>query len=262
MKKRWLAVVLALCLCASLVPVGARADDDPATQYKDAVGVSTYETMKNALPSEELEPNNENVVLIPVAELTQNLELTSEQDIRTQGKLIIPSGVTLTINSSFEAETEIQSGGAVVVKNGGYFCTTMGGDTQNAGTITVEKGGVMQSTMGASIVNQDGGTITLNGTFYCGSVNYENADHLWFANSGTVSGSGDVIVYEAGAGDEGRASVNLDTMIQAAKTALNNKTISVYKQVTVSSSDALESLFNAQRGVEGNADIIAELQNN
>ena len=279
MKRRITSLALALCMLLCLLPVTVLAEDEN-TQWKyqeTPTEVTTYDALKEVLHSGEAEPDNNNIIWIPVAKLTESLELTSGQDIRTLGKLIIPSGVTLTVNSYFEAETEIQSGGAVIVKNGGYFGTTMGGDMKNSGTITVNEGGVMQSTMGASIVNKSGGTIALNGTFYCGSVNYDNADHLWFANeaeSSAISGNGDIIVYDAGAGDEGRDTVDLDAMIGNVMDILgqskrfeNWNDINIFKQVEVASYRALAALFNASRtikgeAVEGNMDTIIVLNGN
>lgn len=230
MKRRLFSIMLVFCLCASLVPVGAGAEGGTNYQYvENPTEVSTYDAMKTALPSGETEPDSNNIIWIKRAKLTQNLTLTSGQCIATLGKLEIPSGVTLTIadGTSVEAEVEVQSGGAVKVEAGGTLATTMAGEhaIANAGTITVEKGGVLRSQKGGSVVNEESATLTLDGSFYCGSVNYDSADHLWFFNNGTVFGNGEIIVYDAGVGDDNFAPVNLDAMITKAKNAVKNEGI-------------------------------------
>lgn len=275
MKRRIFAILMVMSLCIAMLPMGVFADGDPTTQYATPTDVSDYSSMHTALPSGEINPDGNNIIWIPVARLTGNLTLGSGQDIRTLGKLIIPSGVTLTIGngSSFEAETEIESGGAVIVQAGGYFGTTMGGDTQNSGTITVQRGGVMKSTMGASVVNKNTGTINLNGKFYCGAVNYDGADHLWFSNENSaenaISGNGDIIVYSELHPQGG--TVNLDNMIGEVMRILGQAArfeewddINIYRQINVDSFNELVGLFNENRTVlgevvDGNMDTIAVL---
>ncbi len=273
MKRRIFAILMVMSLCIAMLPMGVFADGDPTTQYATPRDVSDYSGMHTALPSGEINPDGNNIIWIPVARLTGNLTLGSGQDIRTLGKLIIPSGVTLTIGngSSFEAETEIESGGAVIVQAGGYFGTTMGEDTQNSGTITVQRGGVMKSTMGASVVNKNTGRITLDGIFYCGCVNYDGADHLWLSNENSaedaITGSGDIIVYS----DRHGGAVNLDNMIREVMRILGQTArfeewddINIYRQINVDSFNELAGLFNENRAVlgeavDGNMDTIAVL---
>ena len=270
MKKRILSAAIVICLLLTLLPASAWADDKmPEWKYQESpTPVGTYDELVSVLHSGEIEPDENNVIWIPVAELTKDLELTSGQDVSTLGKLVVPSGVTLTVNSYFEAETEILSGGVVTVRDGGYFGTTMGGDTVNNGTITVERGGTMQSTMGASIVNAITGRIQLDGTFYCGCVHYDDMDHLWFQNvnptSDAITGNGDLIIYEAGMFSE----IDLDDMIGKVMDMLGQSSrfenwddVNVYRQIQVDSFDLLNELYSCERTVknepvEGNMDTI------
>ena len=267
MKKRLLAIALALCLCLALLPGAALGDEEPP--YADPVPVSTVDELLNVLPSTP-EPNP-----IPVARLTANLTLNDPgKELHSMGKLIIPDGVTLTVSGvSTDAEFEVQSGGAILVKNGGILATTQGGNIENSGAITVEKGASIVSQMGGQVVNKAGGSLTLEGTFRCGSVNYDSADHLWFENSGAVSGRGDLVVYSAGG--SGAYKVDLDAMIEAAMGALGQTKrfedwddVNIFKEVEVSSFTELKRAFPqggrtvAGEDVPGNMDVIAVLEEN
>ena len=267
MKQRLLAIALALCLCLALLPGAALGDEKPP--YAAPVDVSTVDGLLDVLPSTP-EPNP-----IPVARLTANLTLNDPgKELHSMGKLIIPNGVTLTVYGvSTDAEFEVQSGGAIEVKSGGILATTMGGNIENSGAITVEKGASIVSQMGGQVVNKAGGSLTLEGTFRCGSVNYDSADHLWFENSGDVSGRGDLVVYSAGG--SGAYRVDLDAMIEAAMGALGQKTrfenwddVNIFKEVEVSSFTELKRAFPqggrevAGEQVEGNMDVIAVLEEN
>lgn len=265
MKKRFFSCLLALCLALSLLSTGALAKEYSETE------VSTADELVRALPGGEGEP-------VPAAKMNADITVDSEHSIATMGKLIVPSGCTLTIGDCavLEAQVVIEAGGAVVVESGGYFGTTMGDDTENNGSITVKQGAQMKSTMGASIVNK--GSLTLDGTFYCGCVNYDSADHLWFSNSdpAAVTGRGEVILYDAGAGDSRRPAVDLDAMIGAMMDLLGQvkrfgdgywDDVGIYKQVDLYGDSAYSDLadaYNAVRTikgetVEGNMDTILVL---
>ena len=136
-------------------------------------------------------------------------DITVTGDIESLGYVKIKDGKTLTVEKGgcIQASFEIDPGTNVIVKNGGKFWTTMGGEQciVNKGTITVEKGGELQSMYGGSIVNEKEGKIILNGTFYCGSVHFNNENHFWFNNKGTVEGKGTIRVY-----GNGREEVDFD----------------------------------------------------
>jgi|GEM_PF-5020711 len=220
MKKRWLAMVMALCLCASLVPVGARADNPLYDTEKE---VSTATELKSALPSAP-NPNP-----VPVAKLAGDITVTSSDSFRTMGKIVVPDGMTLTIENgaSVEAEVKVESGGKVLVKAGGTLATTMAGEHAivNDGTITVNRGGVLRSQKGGNVVNNNGATLHVDGVFYCNG-NYDatkttdNEKYTpWFSNSGTVNGSGQVVVLKAFAGqDEAENDIFGDVSVSAKMT--------------------------------------------
>ena len=266
MKKRLLAIALALCLCLALLP-GAALAEEPQYQTPPTI-VKTAAELAAALPSGEYET-------IPVAELGANITVDKANSVHAMGRLIVPENYTLTIAEDATVQANVVNRGTVTVQPGGALETTMGGDIENHGTIMIEEGGFLTSQMGGSVVNETGATLTLEGTFRCGSVNYDSADHLWFENSGAVSGSGDLVVYDAGAGDAERESVNLDDMIAGAMGVLNQKQrygdghwddVNIFKEVEVSSFTELKAAFPkggrmvAEERVEGNMDVIAVLQ--
>lgn len=119
--------------------------------------------------------------------------------IISNGKVIIASGGAT--EASFEVNKgtiQIQSGGSgvvvgynagtVTVESGAEYRTAQGGTPVNEGTLTVAKGAEMEARMGATFINK--GTMTLNGIFIANCVRYDNTDHVWFENTGTVLGGG------------------------------------------------------------------------
>ena len=94
---------------------------------------------------------------------------------------------------------------------GGCYRTSQGDIAENEGEILVRAGGELRSRFGSTIANR--GTLTVDGAFYCGCVTWveergatgEGAEELftqmWFENSGAVTGSGSVFVYDAAAQD-------------------------------------------------------------
>lgn len=250
MRKRYLSIVMVLCLVISMMPMMAFADDqNPRWEYSDSIiNVTDYSEMHSVLPEGETAPDAQNIIWIPVARLTTDLTLSGSDTIHTLGKLIIPSGVTLTVENNFEAEVEIQPGGKVVVQNGGEFCTTMGENTVNNGTIEVKSGATMISQKGASIVNK--GTILLNGIFHVGSI-YDSSSNpiytVWLDTSAgePITGNGIVVVdpVEVKQG-ESLVDDNIATRIGAAG-ALNTKCgskINVPIFITANSFDEIKEL--------------------
>jgi hypothetical protein len=200
MGKRMLAIGLVLCLCLGFLSTGALArEPDDQTEWKQApaVSVRTEAELAAALPDGESEPDENNIVWIPVAELAADVTVTGE--LGTLGKLIVPQGRTLTVNEggSVTAEVEIKSGGAVNVHTGGTLATTMAGEyaIHNYGTIQIDKGAQLISQFGGSVVNEAGATLTMNGLFTCnGYVDQEGGVHTWFSNKGTLTGSGQLVI--------------------------------------------------------------------
>ena len=262
MKKRLLSLLLIACLCLALLPAAAVA---AGPEYAETVTVNTAAELAAALPSGEHET-------IPVALLGADITVDAAHSVHAMGRLIVPKDKTLTIAEGAKVQANVVNHGTILVQSGGALETTMGGDIENHGTITVEKGASIVSQMGGSVVNEAGGTLTLDGTFRCGSVNYDKTDHLWFQNSGTVSGRGDLVVYDAGAGDAERDSVKLDDMIEAVMDALDGDghrdDVRIFKEVEVSSYAELKAAFPeggrtvAEEHVEGNMDVIAVLREN
>jgi len=147
-----------------------------------------------------------------IVRLTGDVAVTGE--LATMGRIVIP-GFTLTIpnGASAEASFEVCEGGAICVLPGGALLTTMGGEEAicNRGTITVDAGAELRSQMGGSVANRPGGALILNGSFYCGCIRYDDVDHAWFTNEGVVSGSGEILLYEAD--PEGGAIADMDALI-------------------------------------------------
>ena len=200
MKKRILSIALVLCLCLAFLSAGALArEPDEQTQWKQApaISVGTEAELAAALPDGENEPDDDNIVWIPVAELAADVTVTGE--LSTLGKLIVPEGRTLTVidGGSVTAEVEIRSGGAVIVHTGGTLATTMAGEyaIHNYGTVNIEKGAKLVSQFGGSVVNEPGATLTMDGLFTCnGYVDQEGGVHTWFRNGGTITGSGQIVI--------------------------------------------------------------------
>ncbi len=124
----------------------------------------------------------------------------------TEGEFTGNTG-TIIVERGGEAVVCSTNSGTVTVKSGGKYMTTQGGQATNSGTITVAKGGELRSRFGTNLINN--GTIELNGDFYVGCANYDGADHCWFENHGTVTGTGRVILVHA---DEEHPTADLNAL--------------------------------------------------
>ncbi|MCR5704447.1 MAG: hypothetical protein K6G85_07470 [Eubacterium sp.] len=162
--------------------------------------------------------------------------------------------------------------GSVTVEDGGSYITTQGREVVNHGSISIHEGGLMQSRFGSSIINDNDGIIQMNGKFYCGCMGMNGEDICWFDNEGTITGNGDMILYEA-SHDE-RPVSNMDDLIAQVMTRLGQETrfenwedINIYKQITVSNLQQLKTATSGSRTVagekvNGDMDTLIELDAN
>jgi hypothetical protein len=125
-------------------------------------------------------------------------DITISHEIGSMASVVLTNGATITIEKGglLQAAVDVLQGCTVIVKDGGKFWTTQGGNIENDSTIIVEKGGELRSMFGGRVINH--GSIELNGTFACGSVRFEGQTGIWFENQGgKVTGKGDALVYGA-----------------------------------------------------------------
>lgn len=108
----------------------------------------------------------------------------------------------ILVRDGGQCQTMPNNYGTVTVEPGGSYRTTQGQEAINEGTITIAKGANMVSRFGSSIVNN--GTLTVDGLLSIGYINLppegegqDGHEDLWFRNSGTVTGTGTVRVYDA-----------------------------------------------------------------
>ncbi|MBR4910124.1 MAG: hypothetical protein IKZ47_02225 [Clostridia bacterium] len=121
--------------------------------------------------------------------------------IETMGQIFVSGGATLTVESGALLECAIENNANVVVKSGGKLYSTMGGSITNRGTLTVEAGGEIKSQMGGEIINGEGASIALEGDMYCGCIGFGEGSACWLYNSGAITGSGKIYLYEADHGE-------------------------------------------------------------
>ena len=122
-------------------------------------------------------------------------DITISHEISAMASVVLTNGATITIEKGglLQAAVDVLQGCTVIVKDGGKFWTTQGGNIENDSTIIVEKGGEIRSMFGGKVINH--GSIELNGTFSCGSVRFEGQTVIWFENQGgKVTGNGDAVV--------------------------------------------------------------------
>ena len=197
---------------------------DDINIYK-RVEAPDFETLKSiygterTVSGEKVEGNMDTIVV-----LAGDVTVPDGEYIRGMINLIIPEEYSLTVENGGKVQSGIENYGKVTVKEGAYLSTTMGGPVVNFGTLTVEEGALIESQMGQAVINKEGATMTLNGDFNCGCVNYDNTDHVWFENYGTVNGNGSVSLYDVGGMNE---IADINALAETVKTDLNNDKISV-----------------------------------
>ena len=190
------------------------------------LGVSDFNELKVALPSErtvagEAVEGNMDVII----ELENNITIPSGESIEYMTKFIVPDGVTLTVSDGAVLSCGMENDGCVNVLSGGQLATTMGGAIINRNELTVNEGAELTSQMGGEVINENGATLTLDGTFNCGCYGFEGNDVCWFENSGTVSGSGNILLYVADA--ETMPVGNIDALTESVAQMISNSEISV-----------------------------------
>lgn len=109
---------------------------------------------------------------------------------------------TILVKDGGQCQTMPNNYGTVTVESGGSYRTTQGQEAINEGTITIDAGANMVSRFGSTIDNR--GSLTVNGLLSVGYINFppegeelEGHEEVWFKNSGTVTGSGTVRIYDA-----------------------------------------------------------------
>jgi len=259
MDKRVISILLALCLLLAALPAAVIArEPDENTEWKEAdpVEVSTVEELIAAVPDGEKEPDENNIVWIPVAKLKNDITVDPAHEVRTLGSIIVPSGCTLTVEggASLVAEVQIQAGGCVRVQDGGFLGTTMGGEDAiaNAGTLEIDQGAVLQSQMGGNVVNRSGGTLILNGTFYCGCFQ----GTPWFRNAGDVVMDNDGIIFVYNVSPHRYAS-DMEAEAQKVRKAIGRETEEADHYPRVGKAMAASSFAELQAALPKNPDLDA-----
>lgn len=161
----------------------------------------------------------------------------------------------VTVEDGGECVCANENNGEVYVQSGGIYQTSQGREVRNHGTINVEPGARMEARFGSTIINEDDGTINLDGEFLCGCVGFES-DVMWFQNYGTVDGEGTVILCEA---DRSVAPVSdMDALIEELMTQLGQETrfenwddINIFRLREVGSFEDLAAEFPGNRVVAG-----------
>ena len=162
------------------------------------LGVSDFNELKAALPSErtvagEAVEGNMDVII----ELENDITIPSGESIEYMTKFIVPEGITLTVSDGAVLSCGMENDGCVNVLSGGKLATTMGGAIINRNELNVSEGAELTSQMGGEVINENNATLSLDGTFNCGCFGFDGNDVAWFENSGTVNGSGKILLYQA-----------------------------------------------------------------
>ncbi len=178
---------------------------------------------------------------------------------------------TVIVENGGEAVCCNDNYGTITVQSGGCYQTTQGSNSNNHGQIDIQPGARMQSRFGCTIVNCSDGTMKIDGTFLCGCIRFEDQEGLWFKNDGSVSGSGDIVIYQANPED---GLANMDAMIEIAMGEIGQESrftnwddISIFKKVSAGTYDELVAILIGNRtvageAVEGAMDVIVDVTDN
>ena len=116
-----------------------------------------------------------------------NIAVQDGTELRTMGTIMVPEGISLTVEDGGVLECNIENDGILEVLSGGSLLTTMGGRIENySGTMIINEGAELTSQMGSSVINVESAHLTIDGTFFCGY--YDNGDDsvIWFENDGEI----------------------------------------------------------------------------
>jgi len=155
------------------------------------------------------------------------VDITVTGEIATMGRIVVPERSTLTVANGAYLEAAVENDGVIIVEEGGTLGATMGGAITDRGTIMVEAGGTLVSQMGGEVILAGAGSVLeLDGTFRCGSVRYDDQDHVWFVNNGgMVLGSGEIVLYEAE--PDTMAVADIDALIAQVEAAVTGSNVTV-----------------------------------
>ena len=153
------------------------------------------------------------------------VEVPEGEFISTMAMIIIAEEARLTVNKNSGLECGLINYSTVEVMPDGYLYTTMGSIIYNLGSLTIHEGAKLMSQMGSYIVNEEDAVFTLDGEFYCGCIGNGEYDDFWFYNFGTVTGSGEMYLYEAAHND--LPVSDMSALIPMAKEVLDCSTIEV-----------------------------------
>ncbi len=176
------ALIAVICLFSALVFASAKADD-----YGAVPAAAGYEELAAALPTAIGSGT-------PAVRLTADLRLEPGQDIDALGTIVVPEGVTLTIESDVSAALDIRSGGTVIVASGGALRAAMGSRILVSGSLAVLPGALMESASGGTIEIPEGGTLLLGGLLAVGS-SYDPASNT---HEVSLSSAGSILSYDIG----------------------------------------------------------------
>ena len=139
-----------------------------------SITASNYQQLKDATGGQRMVAG-ENVAgdMDTLIELKENIVIPKGDMIATMANIYVPCNVKVTVNEGATLECGMENYGIIDVKSGATLQTTMGGNIENNWQIIINEGAVMKSQMSGQIINHDDGTINVNGTFYCGCVNYK-----------------------------------------------------------------------------------------
>jgi len=153
-----------------------------------------------------------------------NIAVQDGTELRTMGTIMVPEGISLTVEDGGVLECNIENDGILEVLSGGSLLTTMGGRIENySGTMIINEGAELTSQMGSSVINVESAHLTIDGTFFCGY--YDNGDDsvIWFENDGEIDGKGRLVLTLT----VGVTNVNPDVLVRQAEEELDGSDITI-----------------------------------
>ena len=190
------------------------------------VQIKTFEELVEATTGERIVAG-ERVAgdMDTVIMLLEDIEIPAGKTVATMAGLIVPVDLRLTVCRGATLECGLQNNGAVEVQSGGTLATTMGAYIINSGVMSIEKDAILISQMGSAFINDAYAGLMLNGTFFCGCLNYGSGDISWFYNYGDVNGTGTIQLYEVEPDD--MAVENMEKLVEDVTAMVNNDTLTV-----------------------------------